>query len=754
MRPSIRSILLAGASTALIACTGAALAQDDQRAEQSSDNGSVERIVVTAQKRSQSILDVPGSVAALDEKRLDQLGVDDIQDYTDFVPGLDITAPVPGITKTTIRGLSSESVTSSVGVYINETPVTQNELDPDMKLYDVNRIEVLRGPQGTLYGEGSLGGTVRIITNRPDPTQFDASLEGGLSWFENGDGTNYAANGMVNLPVVKDKLAVRGVLGYRSSEPWIDNIGPGDADNDEQSWIGRVAATLFASEDVEATVTYIHQDIDYGSPRNITNPALGDLTRSTRVDESLNDELDVASFTLNWTFDFATLTSDTSYYSRTQHTIGNNNQTGGVRFFYNEIQGAAAGFGPFAQFGSPPGFPFQNVVEAVVDFTGDAEQWTNETRLVSDNPEGSPIDWIIGIFYKDREDTKDTFFSGINLSPEVIDLTPLGLDAGRTLTQFSFEQIAGFGELTFHFTDELDLTVGGRYSSEEVTNQENLTGLFRYNFGSSPPTTTPQQFGPVNETFTSMTPRVLLSYDAGDWLAYGTISRGFRSGGFVGVTPFDPDTVWNYEVGAKGLFWDGRASFAGAAYFIQWDDVQVFDDIPTPPFFAVLNLGEAEIRGIELELFLEPIDNLEIVAGGNLIDTEITEVDPSATAAVGLVQGNEMQKVPEYTFNLQATYTWPIFNGSMNGMISGNVAHQASSFSDFRNLPAEELDAYTTIGARLGIEGEVWSAYIYGKNLTDERIELDISLPPDAPVFGTTVGRPRVIGIEFKATLN
>lgn len=711
----------------------------------------VESLIVTANKREQSLLTVPGSIAALGEDAMDDLLVNDVQDYADLIPGLDITAPVPGITKVTIRGLSSESVTSSVGVYINETPVTQNELDPDLKLYDVTRIEVLRGPQGTLYGEGSLGGTVKIVTNAPDMSGAYGGFESSASQYENGDGLNYAAAGFFNAPL-GENAALRGVLSYRNNASWITNLGPGDAENDEQTLTGRLALKLRLSDTADLTLTYIGQSIELGGPRNVVDPALGDLTRSTRVDESVSDDLSILSATLAWDLGFADLTSDTSYYTRTQNTVGNNNQTGGTRFFYNEISGAAAGFGPFAQFGNPPGFPFVTTPESLVDFTGEAEQLTQEIRLVS--KPGERFDWIVGAFYKDRHDTKDTYFEGVITNSPVVNFAALDIRRSRTLLTFDWKQIAVFGEVTIHLSPSVDFTAGLRYASEEVGNRENLDGLFQYNFGSFPATTTPVQFGPVSDTFESTTPRFVLSYKMNeDWMAYATASKGFRSGGFTGVTPFKPDSVWNYEIGLKGHTADNRFSLAAALYKIEWTDVQVFDDIATPPFFAVRNIGEAEVTGFELEVTARPTDRLELAAGLNMIDTEITAIDPSASDPdIIAAKGNELQKVPNLSYSASGTYTWPVADG-WEGRATLSLAYQGESFSDFRNLAAEELDAYTTVATRIGVESDRYSVFLFGRNLTDERIQLDVSGAGSA-VVGTTVGRPRMIGVEFKAKFN
>lgn len=739
-RPALRTACAIGAAVSLSVISGTAGAADGSSA--------LEEVIVTASKREQSLIEVPQSIVALDERLMSALSVNDVQDYAHLVPGLIITAPTPGVAKTTIRGLSSESVTSSVGVYINETPVTQNELDPDLKLFDVQRIEVLRGPQGTLYGEGSLGGTVRIITKAPDTSAFAARVETGVSSYKNADDENYYINAMLNAPV-SDKLAVRAVAGYRSNGAWIDNLGPGDTENDERALTGRIAAKLQATDAFAITATYIYQDIELGDSRNITDPALGDLQRFTRVDSSGEDRLDLGSITLDWDIGPATLIWDNSWYEREQRTIGNNNETGGVQFFYSEINGTVAGFPPFAQFSAPPGFPYLTVAESVVDFSGTAEQYTSELRLVS-KADASRIDWIVGAFYKDRRDTKYTDFWGlIEGEQPLIDLDAAGVLKGGTLIRHDYEQIALFGEVTFNITPTLDLIAGLRWASEKITNLERLTGVFRYDFGSNPPTTTPEQFGPISDRFDAVTPRVVLSWQPVEgWTLYGSVSKGFRSGGFVGVTPFDPDEVINYEVGAKGRFADGRASLASAVYYIDWKDTQAFDDIPDPPFFAVLNIGDVEVRGLELEASFMPIDGLEIALGGAYTDTEVVRVSENATANVGLIKGNRMQKVPEYTLHAVTTYRWPIF-GRYMASVSANALKVDSSYSDFRNLPEEKVPGYTTFGLRAGVENDNWGVFLIGKNLTDERVVLDISVPP-SPVVGVQVARPRLLGLEFR----
>lgn len=708
----------------------------------------IEEIVVTASKRGeQTLLGVPSSIAAIDELNMERLQVKDFQDYADLVPGLVITAPTPGITKTTIRGLSSESVTSTVGVYLNETPITQNELDPDLKLFDVQRVEILRGPQGTLYGEGSLGGTVRIITNAPDPDAFDAGVEGSFSRFRNGDDPNYSVAGFLNVPLVEGRAALRGMVAYRDNASWIRNRGPGDAGNDEQTLTGRLALFASLTEQLDATVTYIGQRMELGGPRSIIDPSLGGLSRFTRVDESVDDDLDVFSLTLNWDLGFATLTSDTSYYERTQNTVGNNNATAGVQFFYNELSGASVGFPGFAQFGNPPGFPFVTVAESVVDFTGEAEQFTQELRLAS-NPSDNPLSWVVGVFYKDRDDYKDTYFSGVVTESPALDFSTLDIAAGRTELLFNWEQVAVFGEATYQINEQWEVTAGLRYSREKATAEDRLTGLFQYNFGSWPPTETPVVFGPNSDTYTAYTPRFIVAYHpTSDWTLYASASKGFRAGGYTGPTPFDPDEVWNYELGAKGVAWDGRLGLAAAAYQIDWSDVQTFDDIPDPPFFAVLNLGEARIRGLEVESTFLPADNWEIALALSYIDTEVTKVRPEATDP-NLVEGNRMQKVPKFSGSLAATYTRPLQAG-WNLSATGVLVHRGSAYSDFRNLADEKFSSYTTLAARIGAESERYSVFLFGRNLTDERIELNIN-SPGASVVGNAVGRPRLVGVEFK----
>lgn len=713
----------------------------------------VGELVVTAEKRSENILKVPQSIAALSGKKLEDLGLYDVQDYSTHVPDLQVTAPVPGTTKTTIRGLSSESNTSTVGVYINETPVTQNELDPDMKLFDVARIEVLRGPQGTLYGEGSLGGTVRIITNAPSTQHFESAIEGRLSNFSNSNSVNYALNGMVNIPLT-DTLAVRAVLGYIDNQPWITNLGTGHSENFEHALTGRLAAKWQVTPAFDITGTYIYQKDDLGSPRAVIDPTLSGYQRSTKVDESDADRLQIGSLTWNYNFGFATLTSDTSYYHRTQHTVGNNSQTGGVQFFYDEINGAAAGFPAFSQFQNPPGFPFLTVPESVVDFLGTTSSWSEEARLVS-NPNGGPIDWIVGVFFQDRHDIKDTYFSGLIDGTPLFDFSQFNVLRSRTKISDYYKQIAGFGELTWHVTSQIDFTAGVRYSSERVIHQENLDGTFQYNFGTFPPTTTPVQFGPSAKTFNSVTPRFVLTWrPSQNWTTYASVSRGFRAGGFVGTVAYLPDTVWDYEVGAKGLFWDGKANIASAIYYIDWKNVQAQVDTPNPPFFAFLNVGDAVSKGIETELTLRPIEGLELFGGLNLINAHVTRVDPNAVANnAGLIAGNKMQKVPDWTLNITGTYRWPVLKNGMYAMVQGNLFHSDSAFSDFRNLPDEELPAYTTLGLRVGLEKEPWGAYIFVKNLTDARIPLEIQSPtdPNANVIGEFVGRPREVGLEIRA---
>ena len=303
-----------------------AFAQD--RADRDPSAGrTIDAIVVTAEKREQSLQDVPASITVLTDMNLQQTGTKSFIDYALDVPSLSFTSQGPGEQLIVIRGVSDQvegldgAAQKTTGVYIDEMVVSNNIASPDLNLFDINRVEVLRGPQGTLYGDGSIGGVVRIITNKPDASAFDAAVESTVSTTRKG-GVNYDLNAMVNGPIIKDKLAVRLVGYYRNNEGFIDDLfRQEDNVNDEETFGGRVSVRLSLTDSFTLTGNALYQSLDIGG-RSEYEPVEGDLNVTRLNAEPIKTKFQQYNLTAEWDIGFATLTSATSYsdYDRVQKT--------------------------------------------------------------------------------------------------------------------------------------------------------------------------------------------------------------------------------------------------------------------------------------------------------------------------------------------------------------------------------------------------------------------------------------------------
>jgi len=375
----IRNYLNCCASVAVLAALVAApaVAQDEPATEMATSRGA-DVIIVTARKREQSLQQVPASLQALTGDMLIDLGADDFIDYARTIPSLSFVGRGPGLNKIVVRGISGNAGVGTTAIYINDIPITTDFLTPDLKLFDVERVEVLRGPQGTLYGEGSMGGTIKIITASPNASDFEAKFDGTYST-TNGGGSNYAANVMVNLPIVDDRFAIRAVGYYRDEDGWIDNVALGQSDvNDERTIGGRISARLEATSRFIITGTLMYQDTETGGEQ-IARPALGDLQQTRLVEERLDDEFLQSNITFEYDLGWAELVSSTSFFEREQP-------------FNRELPDIAA---------------LLSLPIAEVTFGYENEVFAQEIRLTS--PDNQRARWLIGAFYKKREDRQLNF---------------------------------------------------------------------------------------------------------------------------------------------------------------------------------------------------------------------------------------------------------------------------------------------------------------------------------------------------------
>ena len=667
-----------------------------------------DEIVVTAQKRAQPLQDVPLSISALTAEQIEKRGFDGFTDYARSVPGLSFVDRGSGRNKITLRGVSTgvdQNHQSPVGIYIDETPVSFPNNEPDLRLYDVERIEVLRGPQGTLYGAGSMGGTIRMITAKPKLDRIEASVSGSLSTTRHGD-ESVALNGMINVPLATDKVAMRTVFYYRNEGGFVDNAQLGKSNvNDAETWGARFSLKMAPSETFDATASILLQRSDFGGTQEI-DPTLADLTQRRAVAELRSDDLTVYSLVLHNDFGWADLVSTTSYLDR---KINDNRDV-------------------TAFLGVPVPVWLNNVVPD--------KNFVQEIRLAS--PSGGTVEWIAGLYYSRRKNSlyQLAWHGGLFGIPTTTPL--LDSDINNVTKQY-----AAFGELSVNVTEALKITGGLRAFKVKERFSKVSDGIIAGGFSSDS--------GGSSES--KINPKINISYKATpDILVYAQAAQGFRVGGPNTTIPplggvsapatFDSDSLWNYEVGFKSDFLGGKGTFNASLFYIDWSDIQV--TVTRPDGFSYVTNGDkAKSKGAEVELSLRPVGGLEL--GATLAYTDAYLAANSASGA-GL-KGDRIPAVPKWSYDIFGRYSFPL-SDALSGYMQANIQHVGGSYNGFpSDVPAPDLQhSYELANAKIGVETGDLDISLFVNNLFDKRAELfvDTTLGDQR----INVNRPRTFGIS------
>ena len=755
---------------------------------------SVEKVTVTATRRRQRVLDVPYNVSVVSGKDIENGKVLDNAELVRMVPGVNFTdrgarnaSTVSGLK---IRGINSDSSAlgdyavsgvAPVSTYVDETPIFANFL-----LKDIKRVEVLRGPQGTLYGSGSLGGTLKYIMNEPQFDGIHATVGGGVSSVEGSASLGWSWDGMINIPFA-DNLALR-IVGSVNDYPGITdyvNLYQLDANGIPVAPLGRgnPAASYYKKKDADTldqayirasllwvptpwwtmSLSYTGQSDDYGG-RRANTPGTDGFGRVYQPHESGSIQLepgsrDVDTAAIENTFDlgFATLTSSTSYYNHEGDSQSEN--TG----FY-----ARAGFLSFYYTYPRP--------MAEADRSDGDESIVQEARIVS-NGDG-PIDYVAGIYYQHQNlsATQDSYLRGFKLWWDQIYCGGFGPCAAAVSGDQDFkyrrkeqyEQKAVFGELTWHVTEKAQITGGVRQfwnSSDTVTDMD----VPIYTFLSAP----------VSKEFTDHDQKALFKvnasyYFAQDNMVYATVSEGYRRGGANAVPTtgryaedplwqtYKPDTAVNYEIGVKGLF-EGQ-NYGITAFMIDWDDVQLNTATPNWGFYVTANGKTARSLGIEAELVGNLTDQLKYMAGYTFTDATLTHEFRSPTGTLLARDGDRLPGIPEHTFRGSLEYSTPVFDtmtliGRFDGYYQSDMRNALGTTSTF-NVP---LDGFAIFNASTSLD--LGNAYVtlYVKNIFDEEgitgkyTEAYMGTAPGVGYNGSgakdLISLPRTIGLSVNYKL-
>lgn len=699
-----------------------------------------ETIVVTAQKREQALIDVPQSVSVVSGATLERQQAVTFQDYAKLVPGLQLEQSNPGEGRLVLRGINTGGVASTVSTYIDETPFGSSSgqnngaiLAGEFDTFDIARVEVLRGPQGTLYGASSLGGVVKFVTNLPDTGAFEGRVRGTVETTDGGD-MSYMGQAMVNLPL-SDKAAVRASGFYRSYGGYIDSIGTGGSDvekniNGSKSYGGRISALFTPTETISVRLSAVLQDFDSeaGSvidvdPATLT-PLYG-LTSSQFVPEFTKVRYRLYNATLNFDLGFAELLTSTSY----------------------ALQDVTLRDDLTIAYGAALGVPSDIGLAQMTNLS----KWTQEVRLQS--PAGDTFEWLVGGYYT-RE--RGGIFQRVDLfTPGTLTVDPDMPEVADIFTTSQYREYAAFANGTVHFGPRFDLTFGGRYSRNKQFADQGGTGLL------APEALTSTS---AENVFTwSGSGKYKLSDNA---TIYARVAKGFRPGGPNLLPPGAPagtpysyqsDTLISYEFGVKAETADRSFAIDAAAFHIDWTDIQLFTVING--FGVNANGGKAKSDGFEFTTTLRPTRGFTVSLNGAYTRSRLTtDTDPN----VGGLAGDRLPFTPKFNWNVNADYSWNIggdteaFVGASLRALSKQRANFDAGFNAAFGLDRPTVAAYEVIDLRAGVDFGRFTIEAFAKNLGNSHGITDVVTGGGLPVapggaISTGIIRPRTFGITLGA---
>jgi iron complex outermembrane receptor protein len=736
-----------------------------QSPDASGSSTALQEIVVTAEKRASTVQDTPISITAITGQQLERQGIADVARLVGQTPGISIESEGPGRTQFDMRGLSSAGGSSpTVGYYLGDIPVTpptsqlsasgKVQIDPD--LYDLARVEVLRGPQGTLYGAGSMGGTIRLIPNEPDLHSFSASAEVGLSGTKHG-GLNDSEKGMLNLPLSEGTVALRLVATEKYDSGFIDRIvlknfpfpnangTRGDVAaapvekiykgvNDVRTQGVRASLLIQPSEAFTLLPSVFFQKLDTGGVGAYDQPP-GTLAHYQPFDVSENYTQTFTIYSLRAQYDFDALTL--------QSITSGSQQRNAVK--EDDAENLFAAFAPFGVIL----YPTNNKSTE----SHRAHQFNEEIRVSSRG--SGPLQWIVGGFYSKYtdvmryDDSSQDYVPLFGTSNLVLDYEPDRLD-----------QQAVFGEVNYQFVPEWKATVGARYFHYHFAFLQDISGLSTAPGVSS---------GAISAS--GVNPKVTLTYTPNkNLLFYGTAAQGFRPGGpnlpiptnnVIDCTPalhqvglsaepqsFSQDKVWNYEIGEKARLADGRVTLNGDVFYIDWQKIQQQVSLACGYYFTA-NAGSAVSKGAELELDAKLASSLTLSQSLAYDRAQLTELSLPVNSPLG----QQLPDVPKWTFSTTLDYTKPLAQGlTLDALVTNRFVGREY---DYNGLPAAftQKPSYDIVDARIGVLRNHWSAYLFADNAFNRRAVLGINrAETQNDVFTARLipNRPRTIGLVVR----
>ncbi|MDB9952440.1 TonB-dependent receptor [Porticoccaceae bacterium] len=707
MNTNTKKTLLA-AAIGLFAVGGAGftVGQEDVATKQSQ----IDEVVVTAQRREQRLIDVPISLTAIGEETIKDTGIKTITDLSYHVSNFSVVDFVPGSTQYVIRGVNSQFGSSPlVGVYLDEMPLSPARfLSVSLQATDIKRVEVLKGPQGTLFGQGSVGGTIRYITNSPHLEDFEGSIGTSFSNTTGGDNSE-EVNGVLNIPVITDTLAFRVAAKYSDQGGWIDHSIVGEENvkkdvNDSLLSDIRVTGLWRVSDqfDVKLMVNRNREALGAG---NVTN---GGKHSTSFFSPAVND-IDVSKTGLDNTFDLYNLEMSYDWgnvrlMSSTSKVDVESNRGVRVREFV------------FAA----PLFGFDSLVDVRPLYLQEAKGFSQELRLVG---QSETLNWTVGALYADVEDYDEIFSN--TYAPSGGD--PLFPFMQNTINSSKSEAV--YGELSYDMSEKFTVSLGSRYFKDDRRFEDLVAAT-----------------GSLENSFDQVSSSLKVSYAASDDSnIYFNISEGFRSGGFNnnGVT-YKPENLINYTLGAKAAFLDGRINVDGAVFRSDYKDYQSLTVVTTSGAITG-NPGEVEIEGLELSVQFNLVENLKVGLSGGVVNTELVKTDPLVTS---VLPGDSLNFVPKYSYSAMLDYDFTWFS-SVAGFFHMDYARTAKSTMMLRgglfDGSAENADL-GYLNVHFGAKTDNFTVRLFGSNLGNE---LRTTFPGLDVPNNNFQRRPRTFGFDI-----
>lgn len=733
----------------------------------------LEETIVTATRRPESIQNIPINITALDAALLNRERIENLADIARRIPGLTVVDQGPRSGNTlTVRGLTVDSIAApdfnndgdgAVATYVGEVPIYV-----DLKLNDIDRVEVLLGPQGTLYGAGTLGGAIRYIPNKPQSDALTYELRGDLYGLSHSDGTGYEAGGTINVPLIDDKLALRASLDYLDDPGFIDydylvrnpgvsnpqptpvlsdeNIKSQKDANTQQTWSGRLALR-YTGDKLDSTLTYYYQDMDIGG-RQVNNRdsfGTGKYESAARFEEPNKRKNELVTLETVVDLGFADLTSATGYNEYTGK--GQRDQTDILlRLGY--------------------GYEFFPSFVAFTREDSDEDTFTQELRLVSKS-EG-PFNWIVGGFYSHFkiDALSQEFYPGF---PEWAGFDQSALGFVSSLEEKTTET-AAFGEITYEFTDAWQVTLGARWFKFELDSTS----------GTLAPFFAPPGAQIMTQDFDVDDDDVIYKFNTSytfsdDVMGYLTVSQGYRLGGLnprplCGNPPegdcvsaeeqlIKPDTTTNYELGVHSQLFDDTLLLNASIYYIDWDDVRILTESENSSIDIFSNGGSAESTGIELQSQWLVTSRFSVTGAYSYNKAELTEDAPRLVNGENAFDGDRLPGTPENQLFLGTNYALPLNDGSYVDF-DWSMTYQSNVITSVgKRDNGESLSGFALHNISATWFKDSWTVALYADNVFDKYAETGVRGNVDdieniegfdSRYYFHSVVRPRQFGMRLR----